>query len=238
MGREFKLFPRGREVSVYDVRLSENFRQFWHDREKRRLVEECRTVTVSDLRAQFGRPALLHAIRECEPVMAWVAYCSSMSVYVTSEMHRLPTKREKWSNTGAGNARIWLTCPKCQRRAIKLFYFETEGPERISELLCRKCHDLTYVSRNCGGNKFYTRVIKPLRQLKRIEKQLAWHALPGPRRRALEAEKTQLEGYLLRAKVEFGRKSQPADTRQPFNGGFGVRNRKRPYKDLSLAARP
>ncbi|MDD2646467.1 MAG: hypothetical protein PHV78_01745 [Patescibacteria group bacterium] len=39
-----------------------------------------------------------------------------------------------------GNERIWFVCPSCKKRVATLY-----KPPMKNALLCRKCHDLTYL---------------------------------------------------------------------------------------------
>ncbi len=39
-----------------------------------------------------------------------------------------------------GNERLWFLCPSCRRRVATLY-----KPPTKNTLLCRKCHDLTYL---------------------------------------------------------------------------------------------
>ena len=97
-----------------------------HNRTSRRTVEDCDRLLVADLR----RMKLLQLTGESLDV----AYC-----YVPFARVRL---RLTATHQPAGGLRWWILCPRCGRRAGKLYY---PVPERVWG--CRICWDLGYRSR-------------------------------------------------------------------------------------------
>ncbi|RJR23629.1 hypothetical protein C4578_04110 [Candidatus Microgenomates bacterium] len=51
-----------------------------------------------------------------------------------------------WTDCNYGGRRPWFICPGCGQRKGKLFL-------KNEQFLCRKCHDLTYISCQVSGNK-------------------------------------------------------------------------------------
>jgi hypothetical protein len=49
-----------------------------------------------------------------------------------------------------GGSRRWFRCPRCDRRAFKLY-----EPPRSRLILCRVCHDLSYESAQASGAFYY-----------------------------------------------------------------------------------
>jgi hypothetical protein len=149
------------------MRLSDDntmvdFGQFELPRSKRRLVEECSAISIHAVQRSLGKPALLRAIREAQPIHVPVPYHPGFDVYLTS----LP--QPMVGNPSKSFDRLYLVCPGCLRRVAKLFH------NVASDLRCRHCHSLTYHSQNCSGNKWYREVAVPLKRLyRRREKLLA-----------------------------------------------------------------
>ena len=207
------------------------FRQFESQRRKR-LVEECIAITVGAVRRRFGKEVLLSAIKACQPIEVPISYRRPFEIWLTYDLHPLVNQPGKWSTLENGTARIWFMCAGCRRPVAKLFYYTFPGSTMASDLLCRRCHNLTYLSVNCAGNRFYKRVVKPYRRLRDIEERLRFRSLAYIVRRNLEAEKAALEVYLRRAMIDQGRKSQNPQRRVLEPAMTGT---KRTYKALSLA---
>src|SRR5437867_3327263 len=83
----------------------------------RRLVEECMAVTTADLRRVFGRPALQKTAAEAQALKFKLGR-QWFGVYLVSEPHRWPLRRPR---TLDDSVRLWISCPRCRRRARKLF---------------------------------------------------------------------------------------------------------------------
>ncbi|SRR6266545_800073 len=131
----------------------------------RRLVEECISISVSDIKYRLGRKALLVAVRDARPVRFQVAGASH-EVYLCYESHRLPGRFSDWSEIDEGNVRLWLVCLGCRRRVRKLYcYPVSNGARQMSDVRCRPCHGLVYQSQNCGGNRWWRDTAKPLKRL-------------------------------------------------------------------------
>lgn len=62
------------------------------------------------------------------------------------------------TNCHFGGERLWLLCPKCDKRVVAV-YGLTKG------FLCRKCYGLTYSSQSEGG---FDRVLRKLRKLELV----------------------------------------------------------------------
>jgi len=136
---------------------------------RRRLVEECFSVSVHSVRRVFGKKALITAIRQANPFRLPVSG-GQFDVWFIDEPHRLPTRSERWSSIEAGTARLWFMCSGCRQRAAKLYYYVVSG--MLSDLRCRYCHNLTYLSVNCSGNQWYCEIARPMRQLLREKAEL------------------------------------------------------------------
>ena len=155
-----------------------NFEEPWEQREpanqylgKRRLVEECHIIYVYALQRAVGKKALIAAIREARPFRVPVPG-GQYDVWLVYELHRFPGKRERWSSLEDGTARLWLWCPGCHCKIAKLYYFFFPGSFHRSELLCRKCHRLSYVSVNSGANRWYREVARPIKRFLREKERL------------------------------------------------------------------
>jgi hypothetical protein len=152
-----------------DVRRTMFFRQFGA-RNPKRLVEECFRVSIGEVREQFDRPELIQAILDCAPIRIPLSLGRSAEVWLTCDTHPLVGKQGRWSCLEDGTARLWFICPGCRRhRLARLYYFTDPAGKWASQLLCRRCHNLAYLSVNCAGNAFYRHVVRPLRRLRRVE---------------------------------------------------------------------
>jgi len=211
-----------------------NFQSPWKERDglnrppgKRRLVEECDAISVYAVQRAFGKKVLIAAIRQARPFRL-PAPGGYFDIWLVDEPHRLPGRRERWSSLEEGTARLWLLCSGCRRKVAKLFYYRlAPGSWARSDLLCRHCHGLTYQSANCGGNRWYREVARPMKRLLR-EKHKLLARRPGPR---LAARLAQIENEMrtLRQKV----KPQPQRRAQNLCQRLVVRER-RVYRNLAL----
>jgi hypothetical protein len=112
-----------------------------------------------------------------------------------------------------------------RRPRAKLYYYSPPGTGVLSDLLCRECHGLTYLSVNSSGNKWYRETARPLRRLCR-ERDKLLSQRPKP---SVQARLAQLDGQIqmLRARL------RPKRKRLAERSGSGVRHKRR-YKDLRL----
>lgn len=206
--------------------LGEQLERLYRHPCKRRLVEESEVVSVYAVQRAFGKKALIAAIRQARPFRLPVPG-GYFDVWLVDEPHRLPGKQDCWSSLEAGTARLCFICSACRRKVAKLYYYFAPASHTRSDLLCRHCHGLTYQSANCGGNRWYKEVARPLKRLLR-EKQrlLARHQTP---RIAARLARVEDEIRTLRQKV----KPRTHRRAQNLRGGLVVRER-RPYRDLEL----
>jgi hypothetical protein len=132
---------------------------------KRWLVEECESIWISSLKSLFGKKHLIALIRQSKPLELPIPG-GTEKVWLTWEPHRLPGPIKRMSSLADGTARLWLVCQWCRRKVAKLHYrlFDVSRGNR-SEVACRSCHGLVYLSENCGGNKWYRAVARPMKLL-------------------------------------------------------------------------
>jgi hypothetical protein len=107
----------------------------------------------------------------------------------------------------------------------KLHYFALPNTSQLSDLLCRHCHNLTYLTTNCGGNRWFKEVARPLKRLLREREGLPWQ--PGARDRDRLAG---IDAQIRALKDKLKPKSKRA--RSP-GSGLAMRER-RPYRNISL----
>jgi len=209
------------------------FRQIVPYRSKR-LVEECFIIAVAAVQRRFGKQKMLRAIKDCEPFEIPIPCNPPFRIHLTYTLHPLVNRPGKWSSIEDGTARLYFSCPRCGRAVFKLYYFLFPGSTHASELLCRCCHKLGYVSQNCSGNKFYLHVVKPFRQLRRIKECLSLRAISRAERMRLESIRKMLESYIRESMRKFGRKSPHLAVGYHEPVSLASR-RKREYKSLTLA---
>jgi hypothetical protein len=170
----------------------------------------------------------MEAIRQARPVRLSVLG-GSFDLWLIDQLHRLPGGR--WSSLETHNCRLWLQCPGCQRVVGKLYYFYF-APDSLalSDLRCRKCHGLVYQSQNCGGNRWYEEIARPLKRiLQQKHKLLAKQSTPRTATRLARIE-DEIRALREMAKPKTGRRK-----RNPrFRSSDAQR---RPYRDVALLER-
>ena len=70
-----------------------------------------------------------------------------------------------------GGIRFLVKCPKCGVPSVKL-YLPSSFPDREKLYLCKKCHRLKNACRMISRTPLYSKVIKPLRRLERLNEIL------------------------------------------------------------------
>jgi hypothetical protein len=214
--------------------FSGNFQSDWEHptrqigyRGPRRLVEECTAISIRDVRRAFGKKLMIAAIRQARPLRLAVLG-GNFDIWPTDEPHRLPCRPERWSSLEHGNCRLWLICTGCKRKVGKLYYYyRAPNSMALSELVCRPCHGLVYQAQNCGGNKWYRQVARPLKRLLRKRAEL----LAKPHTPRIEAHFAQIESAIsiLRGKL------QPKTQRRREGLSSSIRSsQRRPYRNLAL----
>jgi len=137
----------------------------------RQLVEECFSISVSDLQHRIGRKAIIGAARDARPLRFQLAGLW-LSVYVCHETHRLPGRTSRWSGLDRGDVRLYLVCIRCRHRFRILYLDNTLA---VSDgLACRECLHLRYQSQNSWNRKWWRETAVPLkRRLRRRQRLLA-----------------------------------------------------------------
>jgi len=139
---------------------------------RKRLVEECEVVYIYAVQQEFRKKTLLKLIRESRPLVLSLRG-GPAEIWLMYDTHQLPGVRDSWSSFEAGTARLWFSCPRCQRTVAKLYYYLLPGsPLLRSDVLCRHCHRLTYQVNNCGANRWYREVARPLKHFMRCRERL------------------------------------------------------------------
>jgi hypothetical protein len=152
-----------------------------HFQGKRPLVEECEVVTIGAVRQRFGKKALIDLIRRGAPLELPLPG-GPAQVYLTWDSHNMPGPIARKSMLENRSARLWLLCPGCRRRVAKLLYMLWDAARGSrSELLCRLCNGLTYQSSNCGSNKWYRTIARPMKHLLHQKERLL-SLNPSPQR--------------------------------------------------------
>jgi hypothetical protein len=194
---------------------------------KRRLAEECESVSVYALRRFLGKKAILSSIRAAKPLRLDVSG-GFFEVWFTFDAHHMPGKNARYASLEDGTVRLWLVCPGCRRPVAKLFYFcVNPGFHGLSELLCRKCHGLTYQSVNCGGNAWYKEQIRPLKRLLRERERISNWAETARKERLL----AQIEEKIVAFRSECDQRRSPNCVSLKRRS---QELRRRPYRDLSF----
>jgi hypothetical protein len=183
----------------------------------RRLAEECFVFTMADLRNSYKRPEILRLADTYQPV-TFQFEGHRFALYLITEF--LPRPRHI-CQTGDFTIRVWMSCPACFRRVRKVYtYSIAPGSPRLAELKCFRCHKLTYQSKNCSGNLWWSKYAMPLKRLLRRQEKLL---LRKRTKRVVEKlDFVERQIFVLRQRVK-----PKHSTRRPS----GVR---RPYKNIGL----
>jgi hypothetical protein len=155
-----------------------------HFQGKRPVAEEFEVVLIGAIRRCFGKKALIDLIR-CAKPLELPPPGGPEQVYLAWDSHHLPGPIVRKSMLQDRTARLWLVCPSCRRKVAKLFYmlFDASRGSR-SDLLCCKCNGLTYQSSNCGSNKWFRTIARPMKRLLQQKAKLLSFK-PSPRRNLL-----------------------------------------------------
>lgn len=194
---------------------------------RRRLVEECEVVSVHAVQRVFGKKGLIAAIRQARPFRLPILG-GYFDIWLVDERHRLPGRRERWSALEEGTARLWLVCPRCRRPVAKLYYYSlAPGSAARSDLLCRLCHGLTYQSVNCGGNRWYREIARPVKQLLREKRKL----MARQHKPRIAARLAHIEDQIRMLRQKAKPKTHRQRSKSLYTLAVGER---RPYRNLEL----
>ncbi len=80
-----------------------------------------------------------------------------------------------------GGHRWFFLCPKCGKRASKLFLPPESVGGRELQYLCKVCHKLKNQSALQGQNNMYRKVTKPLKRMREIQDKIKRGHLKGPK---------------------------------------------------------
>lgn len=186
-----------------------------HRESRRRLVEETQVLTIRAVRKAVGKPAILTAIRQACPLRLRV-FGREFELYFVEEMHRLPGRLTRYSSNESGDVRVWLQCPYCLRTVANLHCFVYPGTSEVSELACRRCHRLQYMSVNCGKSRWYKVFGRQIKRLARErDKLLSRRPTPGTIARLREID-TQIEALARKGRTKVLRSGGRTRERRPY----------------------
>jgi len=94
-----------------------------------------------------------------------------------------------------GGVRWFVSCPKCNKRALKLF-LPPKNSDREKRYLCKDCHSLKNTSALMGSTVKYKKVVRPLKQLERIRKVLLRKSMTPAKADPLLAAYERIEAEL------------------------------------------
>jgi hypothetical protein len=186
----------------------------------RRLAEECFVFAMAELRSIYKRRDLLRLADTYQPVTFRLGG-QPFALHLITEF--LPRPRHL-RRTGEEMIRIWMTCPACFRRVRKVYTFCIEpGSPILADLKCYHCHGLTYLSKNCSGNRWWHDFAMPMKRLlRRQQRLLLRHSL----RSMAQLEQIEQSIWMLRERA--------AVRKRPHKGIPHHARRKRPYRDIAL----
>jgi hypothetical protein len=187
---------------------------------RRRLIEECTSISMADIRIIYKRIDLLRLADAYKPV-AFRLGRQRFSLHLISESIPRPRYMHQ---TGDETIRIWLTCPNCFRRVQKVYTFRIDlGSPILADPKCSRCHGLVYLSKNSSGNRWWKNFAMPLKRLLRRRQRLLLRHSP---RSMAQLEKVEQFIWMLRERA--------AVRRRAYQGIAPNARRKRLYRDLTL----
>ena len=193
----------------------------------RPLVEECISISLADLRRLYGRKELFKAAEDARPVSFQIQR-NAFSVYLLAEPHRLPRQNRGVSDREV--TRLWLVCMGCRRKVRKLYtYHKFPGSSVLLMAQCRSCHGLTYMSQNCGGNRWWREIARPLKRLVRRRERLIARNPSAKIVAQMNLLDQSINLLRQRARPKTRSKHRNADV----DPGHALRV-KRPYREISL----
>jgi len=198
-----------------DRREIMDFRQLVDGQRRRRvLVEECDAFAIGVLRACLGVEALRQAIRDCQPLVVPLSYRLPATLWVADAPNRVPHRRVQ-------TVRFWLICPGCRKAKGKLLLLPNSVQLAPKEPQCRNCLGLTYQSVNCGKNRWWREIARPLKRLLRQRDRIGGGRL-GP---TAQGQLAVIDAEIARLRSRVGSIYRAPPTRE---------RQKRRYRDLSL----
>ncbi len=186
---------------------------------RRVLVEESASISIEDIRKICGRSKMLQAADRGLTIPISLNG-KHLEVYMTFDIHRLPSRQVRWADPSDGNVRLWMVCPRCRHRAKKLYLEHPPLSDSELKLGCRKCLGLRYQSQHCGGNTWWKMSARPIRRLLRRRNKLLARK-PGPR---VSEELDHIEKMIWLFRQRAVPKSPKRSSRET----------KRPYRDVDL----
>jgi hypothetical protein len=186
---------------------------------RRVLVEEAFSITIQDLKRIHGRSKLLQAADRGLTIPISLDG-KHLEVYMTFDVHRLPSRQVRWSDPSEKNVRLWMLCPRCWNRARKLFVAPLRLSDSEPKLQCRKCGQFVYMSQHCGHRKWWRMSAAPIRRLLHQRRKLM-------QRKSSARVITKLD-EIGRMLWLFKQRSAPKGHKRTATG------KKRGYKDVEL----
>jgi hypothetical protein len=94
-----------------------------------------------------------------------------------------------------GGYRWYIECPICKTKSLKL-YLPENFQDREQVYACKKCHKLKNTSALMGATSKYQKVVKPLKRLESLKKQLMKKSMKPEKAQVLIDEYERLERSL------------------------------------------
>jgi len=160
-------------------------------------VESCSHINISTL-----QKAIKKLVDKYYPESSQ----EEMHQHVMDELNKVEVNGQKFEFDSQpnylGGFRWFFSCPKCNKRASKLFLPPITAKNREQRYLCKTCHKLKNQSAIMGQNKIYKKVTRPLKRMKEIEDRLTRGYMKGEKVQELLNEYETLEN-LMKASPEY-----------------------------------
>ena len=128
------------------------------------------------------------------------ATTDEMYNYTHEELKKFSVNDQRFDylalNNYLGGFRWFFQCPKCEKRASKLFLPPETIKTREHKYLCKACHRLKNQSALSGQNNMYKKVTRPLKRMKEIEDKISKGHLRSDKVQEFLAEYDTLEKSL------------------------------------------
>ncbi|NWG14070.1 MAG: hypothetical protein HXY20_11105 [Acidobacteria bacterium] len=178
---------------------------------------------MADLRRIFGRKELLKAADDARPVRLDIQG-NCFFVYLLAEPFWPPWPSRALSDRQL--TRLWMVCMGCRRRVRTLYAISPLSESNaLLNAQCRTCRALVYQSQNCGKNRWWRQIARPLKRLLRQRRQLLARK-PSPK---IAEQIDLLDQSVTRLRLRAAPKTRKNPTKSE-----SVRHVRRRYRDVTL----
>lgn len=155
-------------------------------------VESCQSICMSALQKEIRYAIEKEKLEFKDENAAYELFVQELNKFSVNGQTFKYISKENY----LGGYRWFFLCPKCNKRANKLFLPPVAATSREQKYLCKACHKLKNQSSLVGSNQLYKAVMRPLKRLKDIEDRIARGHLKSEKIQSLLDEYELIESRL------------------------------------------